>query len=115
MDSDLYSGRKTTENILQLKDQWFSDDSNLDLKSINLPNEIIPCLEREEDLAEVLGSRDNIEELTMAHKDIASYENLNIKTNSNESLYAFYVCLLTSKLPHRSWYKIGSLALSIFQ
>ena len=26
-----------------------------------------------------------------------------------------YVCLLTSKLPHQSWYKIGSLALSIFQ
>ena len=25
------------------------------------------------------------------------------------------VCLLTSKLPHQSWYKIGSLALSIFQ
>ena len=26
-----------------------------------------------------------------------------------------YVCLLTSKLPHQSWYKIGSLALSICQ
>ena len=64
----------------------FSDDSKLDLKWINLPNEIIHCLESEEDLAEVLDSSDNIEELTMAHKQIASYENLNINTTSNESL-----------------------------
>ena len=27
----------------------------------------------------------------------------------------YVVCLLTSKLPHQSWYKIGSLALSILQ
>ena len=39
----------------------------------------------------------------------------------HKRLYTFlednnmYVCLLTSKLPHQSWYKIGSLALSIFQ
>ena len=31
------------------------------------------------------------------------------------ALRIVYVCLLTSKLPHQSWYKIGSLALSIFQ